>query len=204
MRTRGFTLIELLVAMSVSVIVSAAALQGWRAVSNTERALSAMQVQLAALERAFLILERDIGQLTARPIKDELGGERKVLEFSNYSGAEVEFTRAGWFNPAPELTPPRSELQRVAYRVEDDVLLRRTWYHLDRMVEGNHVDRQLLADVDDVSWRFLDDAGQWLESWPPTGTSVSDPDADFPIPAAMEVKIEHKTLGELSRFFEVP
>ncbi|MEM6985070.1 MAG: type II secretion system minor pseudopilin GspJ [Pseudomonadota bacterium] len=201
---RAFTLIELLVAMAITVLVSAAALAGWRAVTNVERALAKVQTELAVLERAFLMLERDIGQLTARAIKDELGGERSALEYSNYDGIAIEFTRAGWFNPAPELTPPRSELQRVAYRLQDDKLLRRTWYHLDRMVEGEHVDRQVLGDVTELTWRFLDSAGDWHETWPPTNSFNSDPDAPFPLPVAMELNLSLAELGSLSRWFEVP
>ncbi|MEM7377374.1 MAG: type II secretion system minor pseudopilin GspJ [Pseudomonadota bacterium] len=204
MTSRGFTLIELVVAMAITAVVSAAAFAGWRAVTGVERALDAVQTQLAELERAFLILDRDISQMMARPIRDELGGERDALAYSDYSGAEIEFTRAGWFNPAPELIPPRSELQRVAYRVEDEALVRRAWYHLDRMVEGDYADRQLLAAVDAVVWRFLDDEGTWQSTWPPTNTDTSDPNAKRLVPRAIELALTHAELGELTRWFEVP
>ena len=198
---RGFTLIELLIAMVITVVVSAAAVAGWQSVTDVERRLDGIQRELAALERAFLMLGRDLNQITARPITDELGGERRAIEYSDFDGTALEFTRAGWFNPAPELTPPRSDLQRVAYRVEDETLLRRTWFHLDRMVEGGQVDRLLLANIDRVGWRFLDLSGDWHTTWPP---SNADSSAPFPIPRAIEAEIEHKTLGAITRLFAVP
>ncbi len=201
MTARGFTLIELLIAMVITVIVSAAAIAGWRSVTGVERSLDALQTEIASLERTFLTLTRDLSQLTARPVTDELGGERRAVEYSDFDGSVLEFTRGGWFNPAPELTPPRSELQRVAYRVEDDRLLRRSWFHLDRMVEGSFVDRLLLAEIDQITWRFLDRSGEWHSTWPPVDI---DPEAAFLLPAAVEVELAHQRLGTLNRLFAVP
>lgn len=204
MTRRGFTLIELLIAMAITVVVSAGALVGFQSVKRIERALNDTQVQLANLERAFLTLQRDIGQLTARSIQDELGGRRNAIEYSDFAGAAVEFTRAGWFNPAPELTPPRSELQRVAYRLEDEKLLRRSWHQLDRMVEGAHSDRLMLSDIETVSWRFLDQSSEWQSTWPPADFDPTAEGAVFPIPRAIEMTLTLTRLGELTRLFEVP
>jgi len=138
--------------------------------------------------------------MTNRPISDELGGIRRPIEVSNYNGAMLEFSRAGWINPAIETLPARSEIQRVAYAALEGKLQRVSWYHLDRMVDGGEKRRTLLTDVDAIRWRFLDAEREWEESWPPAD---ADPNEAFPMPAAVQVVIEHRTLGDLNRIFAV-
>jgi len=197
---RGFTLIEVLIASSIFSIISIAAFAGFNVINRTKDAQEYTQDQLTELERTFLIMGQDITQIIPRPISDELGGERRAIEVSNYSGTVLEFSRTGWVNPAPETLPARSEIQRVAYAAIDGKLQRISWYQLDRMIEGNENKRTLLKDVDALRWRFLDSEREWQESWPPT---TADPDAPFPMPVAIEATVEHHTLGDISRLYVV-
>lgn len=199
-RSRGFTLIEVLIASSIFSIISIAAFAGFQVINRTKAKQETVQNQLSELERAFLIIGQDLTQMVPRAISDELGGERRPLEFSNYNGSLLEFSRTGWVNPAPETLPVRSEIQRVAYTAIDGKLQRVTWYQLDRMVEGAEMRRTLLSDVDTLHWRFLDSTREWHEAWPPTG---SDPDAPFPMPVAVQVIVEHRLLGSLNRLYVV-
>jgi len=198
--TLGFTLIEVLVASAIFSIVSLAAFSGFQVINRTKAAQEYALDQLTELERTFLIMSQDISQIIPRAISDELGGVRRAIEVSNYSGTVFEFSRAGWINPAPESLPARSEVQRVAYTASDGKLQRISWYQLDRMVEGTEIKRTLLSEVDALRWRFLDKEREWQESWPPTD---ADPDAPFPMPVAVQATVEHKTLGDLSRLFVV-
>ena len=199
-RSRGFTLIEVLVASSIFSIVSIAAFAGFQVINKTKAQQEYALNQLTELERTFLIMSQDISQMIPRAISDELGGVRRPIEVSNYSGTVLEFSRAGWVNPAPESLPTRSEIQRVAYTAIDGKLQRTTWYQLDRMIEGTEIKRTLLTDVDALRWRFLDSAREWQDSWPPTD---ADPDAPFPMPVAVQATVEHSKLGDLTRLYVV-
>ncbi len=199
-RSSGFTLIEVLIASSIFSIISIAAFAGFRVIERSKNAQEYTQNQLTELERTFLILGQDLTQMVPRAISDELGGERRPIELSNYNGTALEFSRLGWINPAPETLPARSEIQRVAYTANDGKLQRVSWYQLDRMVEGGEITRTLLKDVDALRWRFLDGEREWQETWPP---STADPSAPFPMPVAVQAIVEHKTLGDLSRLYVV-
>lgn len=196
----GFTLIEILIASSIFSIISIAAYSGLQIIQRTRVAQEHTQQQLSQLERAFLTIGQDITQVIPRAISDELGGERRPIELSNYNGTVLEFSRIGWINPAPDLLPPRSEIQRVAYTAVDGKLQRISWYQLDRMVEGGEIKRTLLNDIDALNWRFLDSEREWQDSWPPTS---ADPDAPFPMPVAIQAIVEHRTLGDLNKLFVV-
>ena len=109
-----------------------------------------------------------------------------------------EFTRAGWSNPAAEVSPARSNLQRVAYGLDDDKLIRQYWYHLDPIEEAPSRRRQMLSGVEALDLRFLDAEGEWQGSWPPA--DVEDPG----MPLAIEFTLELEDYGEITRVFALP
>ncbi|MDZ7686480.1 MAG: type II secretion system protein GspJ [Gammaproteobacteria bacterium] len=74
----------------------------------------------------------------------------------------------------------RSNLQRVAYRVDEDGrLVRYFWRVLDRAEDSVPIDQVLLEEVQDFRVRLLDAEGEASDTWPGEGTS--------PLPAAVEV-----------------
>ena len=127
MRQRGFTLIELIVAIAVLAVMGGAAYAGWfnvtRIANSTERSVE----QFDALERTFFWLQEDFEQIVSRDVVDELGGKRKSLEISQSGESLIEVTRGGWTNPALLELPPRSDLQRVAYLIDDQSRLMRRY-----------------------------------------------------------------------------
>jgi general secretion pathway protein J len=80
------------------------------------------------------------------------------------SGFAVELTHGGWSNPA---ALPRGTLQRVAYRLEENELVRYHWTALDRTLSNEPVGRALLDEVESIVFRFLQENGDWTEEWPP-------------------------------------
>ncbi len=96
---------------------------------------------------------QDFSQIQPRPVREELGGGWKYALLADGRNLDdVEVTRAGWRNP---LGRPRSSLQRVAYRVEDGVLIRSQWPVLDRMLEAEASELELLDRVEEFRLRFL-------------------------------------------------
>jgi general secretion pathway protein J len=89
---------------------------------------------------------------------------------------------------------PRSDLQRVRYRLEDGELLREVWWVLDRAPDSEPVEQPLLEGLDEFSLRFLDQTDEWRESWPPTGAGVSGPTG---LPRAVEISLDAEGVGEL-------
>jgi type II secretion system protein J len=116
----------------------------------------------------------------------------------------VSFTRAGWANPAGIQRPT---LERVSYRLEDGVLQRFHWPVLDTTEATAPIRRDLLDHVKSVRFRFLSDARQWIDQWPPTGSgsgsAVGDPSLRMR-PFAVEVTLELEDWGRIVRIIEVP
>lgn len=194
----GFTLIELLVSMFLLAILGSAGFQMLFQITNTRDRLSEQSTRLSELQRTFYWLAEDITQIADRPVRSAVDAELSPLQFNLQGETLFEFTRAGWTNPAADVSPARSNLQRVAYALEDDKLIRQYWYHLDPIDESPSRRRQMLSGVESISYRFLDREGDWKESWPPT--DVEEPG----MPLAIEFTLELDDYGDVSRVYALP
>ena len=194
----GFTLIELLVAMFLLAVLGTAGFQMLFQISATRDGIEAQSDRLNALQRTFYWMSEDVTQIIDRPVRSAVDAPLPALLFDLTGESVFELTRAGWANPAAEVMPPRSSLQRVAWSLEGDRLVRSYWYHLDPVDEEPSRRRQLLDRVEELSLRFLDTDGDWQESWPP-------PDTETPgLPAALEMTLALEDLGDVRRVFALP
>jgi general secretion pathway protein J len=192
---RGFTLIELLVAMAIFAVIGALALGGLNAVTSQISVARAQVERLADLQRAMRIISADLQQLSPRPVRDELGrGVEPALMTGGAGGDLIRFTRDGWSNPA-EL--PRSRLQRVQYRVEDEILVREYWRALDHPLGVEPISNDLIAGVSDVEISFLTQANDWETQWPPLQGAAQGG------PRAVRIGVELLDYGMIERTFEV-
>ena len=161
---RGFTLLELVIAIGVFAILSALAYGGLnsilRASSHTLEAGAAMQ----DLQLAIGIIQQDFRQITPRSIRDEFGEQQPALKSELGTEELIRFTRRGWRNPTQR---KRSTLQRVAYQLEENTLMRRYWHHLDLAPNPQSTSLPLLEGVEDVTFQFRENDADPLESWPP-------------------------------------
>jgi general secretion pathway protein J len=202
-RQQGFTLLELIVAVAIFGIVSALAYTGLDAVIRQQEIVNVSTDRLRSVQYTMRRLMQDFAQVQPRPVREELGeGWKYALLADGRNLEQVELTRAGWRNP---LGRPRSSLQRVAYRVEDGVLIRSQWAVLDRMLEAEPSELELIDRVDDFRLRFLLPTGDWIEDWPDgRAAEALGPDAARSIPLAVEVVLELEDWGEITRLLELP
>ena len=197
-RLRGFTLIELLVALAIFAVMATLAFGGLgEAVIQSER-LDRQQQRWQASQRAVRLIENDLAQLRARPVRSILGQDYEPAVDSSGAGV-VSFTRGGWLNPG---LLPRAELQRVRYRLVDGRLLREYWPVLDRIGATEAGGEVLLAEVEDFRIEFLPEAGtartEWTAFWPPPGEFSGET-----LPAGVRIRVEVSDVGTIARLIEV-
>ncbi len=195
---RGFTLIELLVAMFLLAVLGTAGFQMLMQITATRTAVEAQADRLSDLQRTFYWLAEDVTQAVQRPVRSSSDQQLGAFQIDITGASLFELTRAGWDNPAEDVMPARSDLQRVSWALEGTELYRSYWYHLDSTDEVPNRRRRLLDRVDEVRLRFLDVSGEWQESWPP-------PDAEDPgPPRAVEFTLVLEDLGDVRRVFALP
>lgn len=200
MRQKGFTLLELLVALAIFAVLATLAYSGLKAMVDARQQVTAEAESLTRLQIAFTLIERDLEQAAARPIRDEFG-ERQPA-FVSFSGLDqvLELTRGGWSNPVGRL---RSSEQRVAYRLDDDRLLRAAWSDLDRLPDSKPVVQVILVGVDSLKVEFLDDQDKWLDHWPPRNMDEKKQKEQVLLPRAVAFSLEIARVGNMKRIFLV-
>lgn len=196
---RAFTLIEVLVALAIFAMLAALAYGALNQTLASAEFLNDRLDRLQALQRTMRLLTDDLQQLAPRPVRSELGdGLGAALDTGFQSGFAIELTKSGWNNPA---VFPRSTLQRAAYRIEDDELLRYHWRVLDRTLSNEPIGVVLLDGVEGLAFRFLQDNGEWSDQWPPLNRP--GPLGARQRPRAIEIILQLDIEGEITRLVEV-
>lgn len=198
-RKHAFTLIEVMIALLIFAIMAVITSVGLATVLKARERASENSQRLSAAQLAITIMTRDFTQMINRPISDSQGSLAPPIIANN---GYIEFTRAGYVNP--DMVLPRSTLQRVAYRVSNDQLVRISWPVLDRAPDTKPESRILLNNVSNFQIRYLDYKNQFNNSWPPTQSTAQTQTAQSPLPKAVEITIAIKNWGTIQRLYMVP
>jgi len=196
---RAFTLIEVLVALAIFGVLAVLSYGALGQTLNSAELLNDRMDRLQAVQRTMRVLSEDFFQLAPRPVRkelDEFFGAALQTDFQ--SGYILELTRGGWRNP---VSVPRSTLQRAAYQLDEDELIRYHWNVLDRTLANEPIAVVLLDDVESIGFRFLQDNGDWTEQWPPL--TMPGPLGMRHRPRAVEIILQLADQGELTRLLEV-
>ncbi len=191
----AFTLIELLVSLAIFAILSVIAYQGLQIMLDARARIEAQAARMTELQGLFAILGRDLEQAVGRQIRDDFGDPQPALRGD---GTHLELSRAGRRNPAAF---QRSNLQRIAYLLAENQLLRRSWPMLDRAQGSGHQESVLADHIQGLEYRYLDQALQWQAQWPP-GIPAGQQQAV--LPRAIEVTLEVEGWGKIRRLYRLP
>ena len=194
-RHSGFTLIEILVALFIFAVVGLISAHLLGRTVNAYEVLDDRGQRLSQIHRAMLVVERDMLQFRNRPIRMAQGEPLPALMIGD-EGA-LSMTRGGWRNP---LQRPRSELQRVGYRIQEEKLVRAYWPVLDRRGDEEPISQTLLEGVEDLEFFAIDQNGQVHKFWPPRSAQGA---GQLQI-AGLVLRVSMVPVGIVERVWEVP
>lgn len=186
----GFTLLEVMVSLAIFALIGLASNAVLTSVINSDQLSTDRFSQLEKLQRAMLTIERDVMQAVPRHIRIE--GEKSDWTMHGGSGEfdsqadGLGFVREGWHNP--QLVLPRSTLQPIVYRLQDDQLQRVYSNYVDNVVGYEPKVRVLLDNIENFQVNFLNGSDKVEEEY-----SSSE------LPKAIELIITSKDFGEIKR-----
>ncbi len=186
---QGFTLLELLIAMVIFSFMTVMAYGALNNILTSNEVITAQEKKLKKLQRAMMIIDRDLHQIVSRPRQSGYNQPTQAFIAGQDIEGLIEFTRAG--NPNP-MGLVRSSLQRVQYAVQDKTLIRKSWNLVDH-IEADPVVMPLLNDVESLKFRFLDKENSWKNGWA----------EKMLVPRAIEITLEHKHWGKIVRLISI-
>ncbi|MCC5855664.1 MAG: type II secretion system minor pseudopilin GspJ [Idiomarina sp.] len=189
-RQQGLTLIEVLIAIMIIALIGLASALVLSQMTASERNSAEHHKQLAELQFALLMLDRDVRQMVVRPVRQVPEERRRIYvtnsgDLTDSDSGGLAFVRAGWTNPQGIL--PRAELQPVVYRARDNVLQRLYTPFVDDATQDPAI-QDLLTGVTEFTVTFYHN-GEELERW-------ERPDD---LPQRVHIQIEHEYFGVIDR-----
>lgn len=188
----GFTLLEILIALFVFTILSTILAGALRHMMDASVSTSRNAERLRNLQLVTLMLSRDISQTVDRSILNSSGKEEAAFIGSPES---FVFTHTGFANPMGTLL--HSTLQRTGYYFNDSALWRKTWGVLDQAPQTQGHARDLLDDVTEAHFQYLDKDNKFHDDWPVEGQE------DQHLPKAVRVNISISQWGTLSQLYVI-
>ncbi len=192
---KGFTLLEVLIAIAIFSIISLSSFTIFDSVLTGDATSKIRSERQNELQRAFLIIERDITQIARRTIRfDGEAPTARLIQgasdgFTTQAQA-IAFVRHGWTNPG--LLLPRSDLQAVAYQLTEEIFYRLHFNFVDSVVGEEPKSRPLINDVTELKFEYYD-GKKWQDKWSGNG-----------LPLAIAIEIDTKDYGIIRRQFLVP
>lgn len=185
---RGITLIELLIAMAMLAWITVVAQVVIQTAGRSGEVSERTSQQLKDIDRTWILLETDLRNAVGVNLQIPFSEPLPAMRVSETEEYILSFVRAGQSNP---LLLPRSEVLRVGYRLEENVLWRDSWIDPYNPIEELARPQQLLDTVESIEVRVLPpaptgrsvDSGPWLDEWPSVGQGSAI------LPLAVEVTL---------------
>lgn len=194
LKQKGFTLLELLIAIAIFAIVSLASFSIFDTIITSEEKSTQRMSSMNEIQRAFMLMERDFIQISKRSLR--LEGEAPLQGFihtdennNDDSPQRIGFVRSGWSNPG--LLLPRSDMQSVAYQLNENALERIHYNFVDASLSETPKKRVLISNVNNISFEFHN-GKTWSETYTGNG-----------LPVAISVEIDTEQFGIITRKFLV-
>ena len=193
-KANGFTLLEVLLAIAIFSVISLSSFTLFDTILNADKNSQQSSSRQNELQRAFLLMERDFLQFARRSIR--FNGEPPLEKFihtdSSSSTADSQmlgFVRSGWTNPG--LLLPRSNMQSVAYQLNEKTLERLHFNFVDAVVGQEPKVRPLITGVEQLVFEFYD-GKKWQKKL-----------ENKKIPLAIAIELELEDYGLIRRQFIV-
>lgn len=195
----GFTLLELLIAISIFSVLSVMAYSGLKTVLDSRDASQQKAERVADIQIAMLRINNDLLHATERTVRDAFGSPISSMMTLQSGDSSLEWTRSGYSNPGEF---KRSNLQRVAYKLNENNLVRVTWPVLDRTQGTEPTESILISDIESLEWNFIDQSNAASSDWPTTAAFAAGRITE--LPRAVELLINFNDIGEIRRVILLP
>lgn len=193
----GFTLIEVLVAVAVIAVISVVSLQSIDSASRASDVTQRKFKQIQRMDRFWNFMAMDLRNALKYSIATPFGEAFEPMLIDPTEEYFLSHLRAGIANP---LLIQRSELGRVGYRIDDNIVWRDSWSDPANSDDSLAYKQKLLDGVEEVVLTALQPGApsaeerNWSDRWPIPGQQNV-------LPLAVNVNLVLEDGREISRIF---
>ncbi|GAA3920159.1 type II secretion system minor pseudopilin GspJ [Litoribacillus peritrichatus] len=189
---QGFTLLEVLLAIGITALIGISSYTLLSQTIRTKESLSSQTERLRQFQLAATMIQNDFRQIGSRVVRDQFGDHLTTLQVGGYNiHGFVEFSRNGISNP---LKLKKSNYQRVAYKLDEDKLIRVIWPVLDRAADTEPRTQTLLEGIVSAEVKVWDaEAKVWLSEWPNSDQTSQTPQTKSELPDGISLEIKTET-----------
>lgn len=215
----GFTLIEVMIALFIFSVLSILTMRGLQTTFAAKQKSREALDQLAELEVAYTVLQRDIEQIINRNAQQPTGGLKLslIVPIDNKSSSgqkaslktdfgynRLEFTRTGVSGNL--INKKLSDLRRVAYFQDESTIVRHSWRQLDATKDTVVDKRRLLTNVENFNIYFVDEFGRKTDNWEvqPSKSSNESMQPMLELPKGIIIDFSVKNYGNIEWVFALP
>lgn len=194
----GFTLVEVLVSLFIFALLSAATLSVLTSSLDNRERLNEKNEILRKQSMMRILLKSDLANTIAHRKIDPFGQPELIYFAGGIPGDEqvLRLSRTGWENPGG--IERRSNLQAVAYILEEGELKRRVQTRFNAMQDTPVLDQVLASDVEEIRFGFFD-GEQWVDNWLTGAPPLGIPE----LPKLASVEIEYENGKNIRQLFWV-
>ena len=192
-KQQGLTLIEVSVAIAIMAIVYVLSQQAISIASASYEVSEKHSERIESIDQAWFLIKQDLRNILSYKMSRQYQDTIPPLVFE--FGQETWLSLLRGSNPNP-LSLLRTELQRVAYKLDEDVIVRYTWNDPAETDFEEAYEQKILSGVEKIEVRGLPPKAQslkdrWVSEW-------KEPES---LPLALEVTITLEDRGEMKRLF---
>ena len=148
----GFTLVEMLIAMFIFSLISVGSMAALTGGLRGKEQIAARMDAAAANDTARALIKSDLDHLILYPARDPLGTPEQY-QLAGGDDNLMAFTRTGRANPGA--LEPRGDLQRVEYRLDGGIILRRALASANPGPDVPIIERALYGNVQSAQIEFV-------------------------------------------------
>lgn len=191
-RHAGFTLVEILVSLFIFTILALMMTGGLHTVISAQSGAERSAERLRQLQIVFVRMSRDIEQTVNRPVKTTNGQDASAF-YGTPKG--FAFTHGGLAGQEKQ----HQVLQRAQYIFSRNGLWRMVWDVLDQAANSPKPNqRQMLENVSDARFEYLDEKNVFRKDWPVNGSS------NQPLPRAVKMSLTIAGWGTVRQIYVIP